>query len=466
MEYFMAKLLIVEDSKMLCKVFTELLGKYTDFDFDIAQTFEEAKRLLSSTRYEYAVTDMNLPDARQGEIIALVNKHNIAPIVFTGIFDEDFREGFESAQIVDYVLKERYENILYVVEKLKQLQVNKNKTVLIIDDSILYTSFLKQNLQIHNFKVVSAYNGKNALSVLENHPEIELVITDYHMPVMDGLEFVRKARKKRSKKDLSIIVLTSDTNSYTTSRFLKDGANDYITKPFSRDEFYSRIYQNIESVALFEDLKTRFDSDIIDLLSEITEFKSAETGSHVKRISKYSYLLAKLHGMFDDEAALIGKMATLHDIGKVTISDSILCKEGALSEQEFERMKKHTTNAEILLKKAFNSDPKVGKIAIEIALHHHERFDGKGYPKGLKGDDIPLHARIVALVDVFDALINKRVYKDEWKLEDVLQYIEENSGTQFDPKLVKLFLINISCFTNILSEYGADDYHEGFCKLS
>lgn len=462
----MAKLLIVEDSKMLCKVFNELLEKYTDFDFDIAETFEDAKKFLSTTRYEYAVTDMNLPDAKRGEIIALVNKHNIAPIVFTGIFDEDFREGFESAQIVDYVLKERYENILYVVEKLKQLQANKNKTVLIVDDSVLYSRFLKQNLHLHNFKVVSASNGKDALEVLENHPEIELIITDYHMPVMDGLEFVRKVRKKHSKKDLSIIVLTSDTNSYTTSRFLKDGANDYITKPFSRDEFYSRIYQNIESIALFEDMKTSFDSDIIDLLSEITEFKSAETGSHVKRISKYSYLLSKLYGMFEAEADLIGKMATLHDIGKVTISDTVLCKKGKLTQEEFSHMKNHTTNAEILLKKAFNSDPKVGKIAIEIALYHHERFDGKGYPKGLKGNEIPIHARIVALVDVFDALVNKRVYKEKWELEDVLEYIEKNSGTQFDPKLVKLFLLNINCFTNILSEFGPDDYHSGFCKLS
>jgi putative two-component system response regulator len=461
----MAKLLIIEDSKMLCKIFDELLHKYTDFNFDIAQTYEEAKNFLSKTRYEFAVADMNLPDANSGEIIPLLNKHNVAPIVFTGIFDEEFRDGYESANIVDYVLKERYENVIYVVEKLKQLEANKTKTILIVDDSALYVSFLKQNLMLHHFKVLNASNGKDALEKLEFHPEIELIITDYHMPVMDGLEFVRRVRKKRSKKDLSILVLTSDTNAYATSRFLKEGANDYITKPFSRDEFYARIYQNIDSVELFESMRTGFDEDIINLLSEITEFKSSETGSHVKRISEYSYVLAKLCGMFEEEAKIVGKMATLHDIGKVAISDSILCKPAKLTEDEFNEMKHHTTHGKELLEKAFQSDLKAGQIAMDIALHHHEKWDGTGYPHGLVADDIPQSARIVALVDVFDALMNKRVYKDAWKIDDVMKYLEEKAGTQFEPRLVKLFIKHKECFINVLRKYGSDSTSEGPCAL-
>lgn len=286
----MGKLLIVEDSQMLCRVFEDLLKKYTNFTFDIATTYQEAETFLHNTRYEFAVADMHLPDAHSGEIISLLNKHNIAPIVFTGIFDEDFRDGFESANIVDYVLKERYENIIYVIEKLRQLESNKNKLILVVDDSSLYANYVKQNLVIHRFKVLTASNGIEALKKLEMHPEIELIITDFHMPLMDGLELVRQVRKKRTKKDLSIVVLTSETNSYTTSRFLKDGANDYITKPFSRDEFYARIYHNIETIELFDTIRSGFDEDIIMLLSDITEFRSAETGSHVKRISEYSYL--------------------------------------------------------------------------------------------------------------------------------------------------------------------------------
>ncbi len=462
----MAKLLIIEDSKMLCKIFDELLHKYTNFSFDIAQSYEQAQSLLNTSRYEFAVADMNLPDAKSGEIIALLNKYNVAPIVFTGIFDEEFRDSFESANIVDYVLKERYESIIYVIEKLKQLEQNKKKTVLIVDDSNLYANYLKQNLMIHHFKVLSAANGKEALKRLEAHPDIELVITDYHMPVMDGLELVRKIRKKRTKKDLSIIVLTSETNSYTTSRFLKEGANDYITKPFSRDEFYARIYQNIDSIELFESIRVQFDQDIINLLSEITEFKSVETSSHVKRISEYSFILAKLYGMFEEEAKVIGKMATLHDIGKIVVADTILCKPAKLTSEEFEEIKKHTVKGRELLAKAFSNDIKVGETAMDIAMYHHERWDGAGYPEGLFADEIPIAARIVALVDVFDALINERVYKKAWEVKDVLSYIEEHAGTQFDPKLVRIFLKNIECFMNVLRKYGLDNSKNGFCQLS
>ena len=462
----MSKLLIIEDSQMLCKIFRQLLTKYTEFDFDIAQTYAEAKAFVTKSRYQFAVADMNLPDANSGEIIPLLNRYNIAPIVFTGIFDEEFRESFESSNIVDYVLKERYENILYVIEKLKQLEMNKHKTVLVVDDSSLYSNFLKQNLLLHHFKVITAANGKEALEKLDLHPEVELVITDYNMPVMNGLEFVRKVRKKRTKKDLRIITLTSDTNSYTTSRFLKEGANDYITKPFSRDEFYSRIYQNIEAVAMFEDMQSNFDDEIIMLLADVTEFRSAETGSHVKRISEYSYILSKLSGMFEEEAKLVGKLSTLHDIGKVSIKDSILCKPAKLTSEEFDVMKKHTIVGGKLLERAFTSDKKVGDIAKEIALYHHERWDGKGYPEGLEGEAIPIHARIVAIVDVFDALINKRIYKEKWSLEDIEKYLEDGASKQFDPKLVRLFIKNINCFVNVLQKYGSDEYELKPCRIA
>jgi len=462
----MAKLLIIEDSKMLCGIFESLLSKYTNFDFTIAMTYAEAEESLKRARYEFAVADMNLPDAHNGEVIALLNRHNIAPIVFTGIFDEDFRDGFESAYIVDYILKERYDNIIAVVEKLKQLELNKQKTVLIVDDSHTYINYLKQNLQLHYFKILSAGNGKEALSLLEDHPEIELMITDYHMPIMDGLELVRNIRKKVSKKSLSVIVLSSETNSYTTSRFLKEGANDYITKPFSRDEFYARIYQNINTVDLFESMQVDFDDDIIALLSEITEFKSAETSSHVTRIKEYTFILAKLYGLFNEEAKVIAKMSLLHDIGKICTPEDILSKPAKLTDSEFETMKLHTTDGERLLKKAFKSHPKMGNIATEIALYHHENWDGSGYPSGLSGKDIPVHARLVAIVDVFDALMNKRVYKTAWDIDDVLKFLEDNSGIKFEPKLVKLLLLNVECFINVLNKYSGDDEDVGTCRVS
>ncbi len=449
----MTRVLIVEDSQMLCRILKDMMEKYTPFAFDFAHTYKEAVDLLKQHTYDFAVTDLHLPDANDGQVVALVNRYNIAPIIFTADIDEELRDAFESSNIIDYVLKERFDNIVYVVEKLLQLQANRRKKVLIVEDSLTYRYYLRNNLEMHQFHIFEAAHGEAALRVIEEHPDIELVMTDYHMPIMDGLELTRRIRRKHSKKDMAIIVLSSETKSYATSRFLKEGANDYITKPFSRDEFYARIYQNIDELEIFNQVKTLFEHDIIQILCEVTEFKSAETGAHIQRISEYTNLMMKLSGAYEEEARMIGKMAALHDIGKIAIPDSILCKPGRLTSEEFEIIKTHTNFGKQILEEAFKSDPKLGGIAVEIAYLHHERYDGQGYPIGLHGSDIPLHARVVALVDTFDALANRRVYKDPWSMQDILAYLEKESGKAFDPKLVRLFLKHLDKFIAILHRY-------------
>ncbi len=452
----MSRILIIEDSKMLCTIMQDLLSRFTDFDFDIANTYTKAEEYLQKYRYDYGVADLHLPDAESGQAVKLMNRHDIAPIIFTSDFSDALRDTFENSPIVDYILKERYENIVTVVEKLLQLEANRRKKVLIVDDSMTYRYYLKNNLGLHQFNVLEAENGSKALEVIKNNPEIELMITDYHMPIMDGLELTRKVRKKYSKKDMAIITLTGETKSYITSKFLKEGANDYITKPFSRDEFYARIYQNIESLEMFNQVKEIFEYDIINILCEVTEYKCAETGSHIKRIQEYTSLLARLNGTYEKEADVIGKMAALHDIGKIAIPDSILGKPGKLSSEEFDIMKTHSMHGKNILKEAFKSDPKIGSIAVDIAYCHHERYDGKGYPEGLSGDEIPMTARIVSIVDCFDALANKRVYKDAWEIQDVLNYIKAESGKSYDPKLVNLFLKHIDEFLAILYKYDVE----------
>lgn len=450
----MSRVLIVEDSQMLCRIMKDLLEKFTDFDHDFAYTYQEAHDLLNEHRYDFAITDLHLPDANDGQIVALVNRFDLAPIIFTADINEEMRDAYESSNIIDYVLKERYDNIVGVIEKLLQLEANRKKKVLIVEDSLTYRYYLKNNLALHQFQLFEAANGEVALQVLEKNPDIELVVTDYHMPVMDGLELTRKIRRKFPKKELSIIVLSSETNSYTTSKFLKEGANDYINKPFSRDEFYARIYHNIDTLDIFNQVKTLFEYDIVATLCEVTEYKSAETGAHIRRIQGYTELLAKLNGAFEDEAHMIGKMAALHDVGKIAIPDSILAKPAQLNDEEFELIKTHTSHGRHILKEAFKSDPKMGAIAMDIAYSHHERYDGSGYPRGLKGNDIPLNARIVALVDCFDALVNRRVYKEPWMMKDALLLIKSESGKAFDPKLVRLFLKHINKFTAILHQYS------------
>jgi len=247
----MVRLLIVEKSVIICAVFKKVLKEDGTFIFDIAHTYAEAEKLLSQNSYDFAVGDRALPDAKDGKIISLLNKHNIAPIVYTKEIDEDFVESFESANIIDYILKHRHDNVVYVVEKLKQLQANKNKIILIAHTSLTYISYLKNNLEMHNFQVLAVSSAYEALSKLENYSNIALMIVDkdlaniHGLDEMNGLELVRKVRETKSYESLAILSLADESSSYTTSFFLNEGADDFLVMPFSRDEFYKRIYQNL-----------------------------------------------------------------------------------------------------------------------------------------------------------------------------------------------------------------------------
>ena len=246
----MAKLLVVESSGILRGVFKDLLSKSTDFDFDLVATYAEAKELLETNSYEFAVVERNLEDSPKGEIIALLNKHDIAPLVFTKEIDEVFFESFEGAQIVDYILKQKYNNITYFVEKLKQLKENRNRTVLVISGSHTYNNYLKRNLSLHSFNVLSATDNEEASLIIDKHPEIALLVLDKQEEHVNSLELIQNIRQRRSKEELKIVILEDKLNAYCTSSFLNNGADDFIIKPFSRDEFYIRVYQNIQTKPL------------------------------------------------------------------------------------------------------------------------------------------------------------------------------------------------------------------------
>ena len=246
----MAKLLVVEGSVIVRGVFKELLEKHTDFQYDLVSTYAVAKELLEKETYGYAVVERNLEDAPKGEIIALFNKHNIAPLVFTKEIDEIFFESFEGAKIVDYILKQKYNNITHVIQKLKQLRANKKITALVVSDSSTYGSYLKQNLNIHKFNVLSATNNQEAYEKLEMNPDISLMIVDNIEPNINALELIESIRQRRNKNSLKILVLADEPNSFFTSSLLNAGADDYIVKAFSRDEFYVRVYQNIQTIPL------------------------------------------------------------------------------------------------------------------------------------------------------------------------------------------------------------------------
>nr|WP_204556264.1 HD domain-containing phosphohydrolase [Bacillus ectoiniformans] len=211
----------------------------------------------------------------------------------------------------------------------------------------------------------------------------------------------------------------------------------------------SYMGKSIQAALLHEEL-VETQKEIIFRLGEVGESRSQETGQHVKRVAKYSYLLARLYGLSENEASLIELASPMHDIGKVAIPDSILEKPGKLTSEEFDVIKTHTTTGYHIFK---GSKRRILKIAAIIAHQHHERWDGKGYPNGLKAEEIHLYARITGLADVFDALASDRIYKKAWPLPKIIQLIQEEKGKQFDPLLADIFLAHIDQFVEIKERY-------------
>jgi putative two-component system response regulator len=249
-------------------------------------------------------------------------------------------------------------------------------------------------------------------------------------------------------------VLTAELTDETRERALSNGAKDFVTKPFNRVEVLQRIYNMLEVRILHKRLKNQNQAleekvrertrqleesrlDIIERLGQAAEYKDNETGEHIIRMSHSAYLLAKAAGYSEDEAVLIREAAPMHDIGKIGIPDYILLKPDRLDEEEWRIMQTHVTIGAKLLD---NSDHPLIQKARTIALTHHEKWDGSGYPGGLKGEAIPLEGRICAIADVFDALTSERPYKQAWSVQAALNMLQEQSGKHFDPTLIGLFI--------------------------
>ena len=304
-----------------------------------------------------------------------------------------------------------------------------------------------QDARAHNFERPTA-----ALEwCLANAPD--LIIVDYMMPEMDGLEFIRRIRACRDRDDLPILMVTASHERDVRYAALDCGASDFLTKPVDAREFEARVRNMLKlrqahlanehrAETLAAEVR-RATADILDReretitrLSRAAEFRDPETGAHIQRMAHYSALVAARLGMPETEQELLLQAAPMHDVGKIGIPDYILLKPGKLSHEEFEVMKNHARLGHELLQ---GSGSAVLQAGAEIALSHHEKFDGSGYPNGLKGEAIPLLGRIVAVADVFDALTSERPYKKAWELDKAAAFLREGRGGHFDPACVDAF---------------------------
>jgi diguanylate cyclase (GGDEF)-like protein len=243
--------LLVEDSPIVSKIVRHVLKHHTDLACETASSLQEAEQLLARHGAEYflaAVVDLNLPDSPNGEIVGAMTRHKLPTIVLTGNFDSDKRNTILDQGVVDYVIKESRFSYEYVIKLVQRLKRNRQIKILVADDSSTSRNYICNLLKTHLFQVVSADDGDTALTMIQNDPEIRLLITDYNMPRMNGFDLVRAIRRETQLNELVIIGLSGEGDSRLSAKFIKNGANDFLTKPFSHEEFFCRVMQDIENM--------------------------------------------------------------------------------------------------------------------------------------------------------------------------------------------------------------------------
>ena len=353
---------------------------------------------------------------------------------------------------------------------VKSDQDLKSARILIVDDQPVNVKLLEKILDTAGYSNVVATTDSREAATLFSQAPTDLVLLDLNMPHKDGFEVL--AEIKALEKDYPpVIVLTALKDVDSRVRALESGARDFISKPFDRVELLSRMHNMLEVRLLHKAVQnqnvildgmvrertkeleeTRM--EIIRRLGRAAEYRDNETGLHIIRMSKFSQILGLAAGMSEAEAEMLLNASPMHDIGKIGIPDSILLKPGKLDADEWEKMKTHSTiGAQILS----GHSSELMQMARTIALTHHEKWDGSGYPKGISGEDIPLVGRIVALADVFDALTSERPYKKAWPVEEAVAFIKENSGKHFDPTLAELFIANMDKIIPVRDKYAEPD---------
>lgn len=352
-------------------------------------------------------------------------------------------------------------------------------TILAVDDTLANIEVVKGVLS-QDYVVQVALKGEVALKIVDKHKP-DLILLDIMMPEMDGFEVCQVLKANPETRDIPIIFLTAKSQEEDETKGLALGAVDYITKPISPPILQERVKNHLllkrskdflaKQNEVLEERVIERTTQLAELqdvamvaMGALAESRDPETGNHIRRTQHYvkalATELAKLPKYADflqpDVITSLYKSAPLHDIGKVGVVDSILLKPGKLTDEEFEEMKNHTTYGRDAIVAAETSMDRADNFltfAKEIAYSHHEKWDGSGYPQGLSGEDIPLSARLMAVADVYDALISKRVYKPPFTHEKAVSIISEGKGSHFDPQMVDSFLDIAEQFNQIAQTY-------------
>ncbi len=403
--------------------------------------------------------------SKVAEILDFINNFETknAKLALDKLLEYDLQDSYKSC-LNDAKLKltlyddDKAKDILQSLLNNSNNFTHSKKHILIIDDDAATLSFTESILDNY-YKVTALNSGKKAIEFL-NRFTPDIILLDLNMPELDGIDTIKQIKLIKSCSDIPVIFLTGVSDTQKELQCLTLGANDFIQKPFIKELLIGRISKTLDYASYQRDLKTlvyektrkikSIQNKIIFSLATLIESKDDATGKHIKRTSRYVELLAfsiknkdkYMDICTEDYIENLVLASPLHDIGKIAIPDSILCKPDKLTPEEFDIMKTHTIIGGETITKCIDGieDDLFLNIAKDIALYHHEKWDGTGYPKGLSYESIPLCARIMAIADVFDALTSDRCYKDTLSLDDAFLVIQKSSGTHFDPSLVDAFL--------------------------
>ena len=347
------------------------------------------------------------------------------------------------------------------------------QVILVVDDQPQNVELLEAYLVPQGYEIVKAVNGDEALGKISGN-QIDVVLMDAMMPGMDGFDVTRRLKSLEDTRDIPIVMVTCLNAVLDRVKALEAGASDFLSKPVDKAELLATVRAQMEVKAYRDHLKeyrNELEATVVQRTAELAqafgrlkqaslntilrltraaEYKDEDTGAHNTRMSNYSAIIARRMGLSAKVVETILYAAPMHDVGKIGIPDKILLKPGPLDEQEWQIMKLHTVFGHRILEGEGAGFVKLGEV---VAMTHHEKWDGSGYPQGLKGRKIPLVGRVVAIADVFDALTSKRPYKEAFPLDKSLAIIREGRGTHFDPAVVDAFFISVDEILAVKEKY-------------
>lgn len=445
-----SRILVVDDSMMMRRALRTILEPLK-IDIDEASDGQMGLDFALAKNFDLIITDVNMPNMNGVDFCQRLKANASTrgiPVVMVSSFDsdDDIDKGFEVGATA-YISKNEAQSYLRntISNILSKSELHHNQTIMVVDDSPTILKIVEEGLLKSGFQVISAENGKKALK----HLRIKLphlILSDIDMPEMNGFAFCDAVHSDPDLATIPFVVMSTNSDRAHMKRMLQYGASAYITKPFNIDQLVILVEKLLsDQFLLLLKEKERLDSEQHLMLASITSLVSAleardsYTRGHSESVATIASGMAALMGEDKENIERITIGGKLHDIGKIGVRDSVLLKSGSLTDEEFSHIKQHP----LIGAKILEPIPSLSDI-VSIVLFHHERMDGKGYPQGLKGEDIPLSARMTSVADTYNALISDRPYRKGMPQEKALQIIEEAKGTQLCPYSVDLFIKWIS----------------------